>query len=478
MAKKRIPESNENINKEVEIYSEHSTLCGLSPVLSEKKIFDLIHENVHISQKAVDYRPTDKLVFVILGIMSGSATVYDLNQNLRVDKALLQAFGYESCADQSVIQQTLNAATCQNVQQLEAALQSIWDQNNMTTSLFENALSGDNLVTIDIDLSGQPASRNAEYSTKGYFAGKKNTYGRQLARVLVPETQEIVTESLYPGNTTSCSPFKAMVTKMEQVLHLDSKEKRQHIRLRLDGGFCTDENINYALWRGYQLLVKMRSASRAKKLAKSISDWVNVPSSSNSASREAGWVPAPHRYGRKTRQIVIRIPDAKKKSGYRYSVLITTDMETDLHTIVTDYDGRSGVPESSFCQDNQGLSIRKRRKKSFVAQQMLMLLSQLAHNLILWTQNWMIDAVEQVSPPDDEDTTSAVKATSVVKTLRERGMKRFVRQILSLSGKLVMKGEKVVSIILNPLYPLIDRIRTAFEALLKPFNIYVSLDEI
>ena len=76
----------------------------------------------------------------------------------------------------------------------------------------------------------------------------------------------------------------------------------------------------------------------------------------------------------------------KKGKGYQYSVIVTTDMDADLYTTVDDYDGRSGVPESSFCQDNQGLGMRKRRKKSFVAQQMLVLLNQLAHNLIRWVQ--------------------------------------------------------------------------------------------
>ncbi len=492
MAEKRIPESSENINKEVEIYSEHSTLCGLSPVISEKRIFELIHENVHIPQKTVSYRPTDKLVFVILSIITGSETVYDLNYNLRVDQALLRAFGYDQCADQSVIQQTLNAATAENVQQLESALGSIWDQNNQTTALLDNASSTDRtdtVVTIDIDLSGQPASKNAEHSAKGYFAGKRNIYGRQLARVLVPQTQEIVAESLYPGNTTSCSPFKAMITKMEQVLHLNSKTKRLLIRLRLDGGFCTDKNINFALWRDYQLLAKMRSASRTKKLVKSVCEWVDVPNNSDGALRQAGWVTNPHRYARRTRQVAIRIPDSKKKDGYRYAVLIITDLEADLHTIVTDYDARSGVPESSFCQDNQGLSSRKRRKRSFVAQQMLTLLSQLAHNLIKWMQSWMIDAVKQATPPQattntpsddssDDSNDIAEYTASVVKVLRERGIKRFVRHTLSLSGKVVLKDKRVLGIIINPLYPLVDRMKTAFEALLRPFDIYVSLYEI
>lgn len=328
-------------------------------------------------------------------------------------------------------------------------------------------------MTIDIDLSGQPASKNAEESTKGYFPGKKNSYGRQLARVLADDTQEIVTESLYPGNTSSCSVFKEMIGKMEQVLPSGSKAQRSRIRLRFDAGFGTDENINFALWRGYHLLAKVYSGKRSKALAKSVCQWVEVPSAKSGSARQAGWVNKPHRYGRKTKQVAIRTP--KKKGGYTYSVLVTTELETDLQAIVTAYDKRSGVPENSFCQDSQGLSNRKRRKRSFVAQQILTLISQLAHNLIRWMQNWMINAVEQSaenSHPNQQATTL------VVNTLKERGMKRFIRQILSLSGKVVMKGKSILRIILNPLYPLINRIKTAFKALLKPYKIKVSLGKI
>jgi len=68
---------------------------------------------------------------------------------------------------------------------LEVALKVIWDQNNLAVSFLENAQKEKKAVTIDIDTSGQCASRNAEGSTKGYFAGKKDACGRQLARVLI-----------------------------------------------------------------------------------------------------------------------------------------------------------------------------------------------------------------------------------------------------------------------------------------------------
>jgi hypothetical protein len=485
MAKKRIKRKRKKSKKKIQANSAHASLCALAPVVTDKEIFEPIHEKVQIPQKKVFYRPTDKLVFVVLGVVSGCEAVFDLNQSLRVDRPLLRAFGYEKCADQSVIQDTLNAATGENVQQLEDALKAIWDENNLTVSLLEKAQREGTVATIDMDLSGMPASKKAEEAKKGYFAGKRNIYGRQLARILVPETQEIVADCLYPGNRLSCKIFKDMVKKMEQILPLDTKVQRRLIRLRLDGGFGTDANINYALWRGYHLLVKIYSGNRAKVLAKSVQEWVDISPGSNNIPREAGWVSKPHRYGAKTKQLAIRMPK-KKGAGYKYSVLVTTDMNADIQTTITDYDGRSGVPESVFCQDNQGLGMRKRRKRSFAAQQMLTLLNQLGHNLIRWMQKWLMTAVEQsaaesASSDDELDHPSDFapeNADLVVKTLNGLGMKRFVRQILSVSGRVVMNKGKVFQVILNPLYPLINRIRTAFVALLKPYGITVSLDEI
>ena len=315
-------------------------------MIESRGIFEVIHEKVSIQQKTIEYRPTDKLIFVILGIISGCEVVYDLNRKLRVDRPLLRAFGYERCADQSVIQDTLDAATEENVRQLQESLRAIWERNNLAAQFLENALKEGSIAeapeTIDMDLSGMPASRNAECSTKGYFAGEKNVHGRQLARILFPGTQEIIAEKLYPGNMTSCKAFKTMVAKMEQVLPLDTGAKRSHIRLRLDGGFGTAENINYALWRGYHLLTKMYSGNRARTLAGTVQEWVDISPGPDNRSRQVGWVTRPHRYCRNTRQLAIRMLK-KEGSGYQYSVIVTTDMKAGIQAVVDDYDGRSGV---------------------------------------------------------------------------------------------------------------------------------------
>jgi len=174
-------------------------------------------------------------------------------------------------------------------------------------------------------------------------------------------------------------------------------------------------------------------------------------------------------------------------------VLVSTDLSSDLLTMVTDYDGHSGVPESSFCQDSQGLKNRKRRKRGFIAQQVLTLINQLAHNMIRWMQSWLIESVEESIPealPSDDTVVPkeipecrniqkepVIESVLVIKSLKERGMKRFMNQILSISGRVEMKGQRIMKVILNPLYPIINRIKIAFRTLLKPYGIAVSLDK-
>jgi hypothetical protein len=284
---------------------------------------------------------------------------------------------------------------------------------------------------------------------------------------------------------------------MEQVIGLDTKEKRKLVRLRLDAGFGTDENLNYALFRGYQVLAKMFSGNRARVLAQSVQQWVDAPtqtqkSKEQPATRQVGWVEKSHRYMRKSRQFAIRTPNPKRKKGYCYSIIVTTNMESDLFTLLQEYDDRGGVPESSFCQSNQGLNQRKRRKKKFEAQQMLTLLCQLAHNLIQWMKHWMIRALEQQRQMEiqaekmankDNFTWEKIATTDAspseiqlaIQSIKERGIKRFVRQIFSLQGEVTFKKGQLRQLTLNPLYPLIKRIRTAFDVLLKPYDITVSI---
>jgi len=466
MAKKRNRKSKRRKCKNTG-QTAHASLAGFAPLIESKGIFDKIHQQVEIPQKQLVYRPTDKLIFVVLGLFVGCEHIDEINHRLRPDKVLLSGFGYDSCADQSVIQDTLDGCVDANVIQLKGVLRSLYVEHNQSQVLVREAIEQVKTVSIDMDLTGRPVSANAEGAKKGYFSKKRGIYGRQLARVLMPDTQEIIAEELYEGNRLSCQVFVEMLGEMEQALSLDTKEKRQRICLRLDGGFGTDKNINHALWKGYQLLAKMFSGNRARVLAQSVEHWVDT-SADGQATRQAGWVTKPHRYGRKTRQLAVRKPNPKKKSGFNYVILVITDMTSEMLTLLSSYDARSGVPESTFCQDNQGLAQRKLRKHRFVAQQMLMLLSQFAHNLCQWLKQWMIsalvakDKMEQSArlmmacqwEKTEQHPISSEAIRLTISSIQQRGIRRWVRQLFALDGVVVIKNGVVTSLTLNANYPL------------------------
>jgi len=88
----------------------------------------------------------------------------------------------------------------------------------------------------------------------------------------------------------------------------------------------------------------------------------------------------------------VRTP--KQNGTWSYAVLVSTDMTATLRDLVLEYDQRRGAPESAFSQDYQALSLRKYRKSGFIAPQVLFLLAELAHNLMIWMKAWFIEAVE------------------------------------------------------------------------------------
>ncbi len=61
-----------------------------------------------------------------VGLLAGAKAVSHAATTVRVDPALIAAFGLPGCAEQSVIAQTLNAATEQDVADLQAALGEIY----------------------------------------------------------------------------------------------------------------------------------------------------------------------------------------------------------------------------------------------------------------------------------------------------------------------------------------------------------------
>ena len=102
-------------------------------------------------------------------MLSGAETVCEINTKVRPDRALLEAFGYQRCADASVIQQTLDASTEATVASLESALAEVRRRQGQRR---EVSCVGADQIGVDIDLSSLPIGKHAEGSEKGYVAKK------------------------------------------------------------------------------------------------------------------------------------------------------------------------------------------------------------------------------------------------------------------------------------------------------------------
>src|SRR5438128_2665125 len=103
-------------------FSPAASLAALGLHLHQIDLFGPIRDSVTIAQKTVKYPPLDKLKDAFISILAGAHGLVEINTRLRSDPALLAAFGRSACADQSVVQDTLNACTADQVTQLDQAL--------------------------------------------------------------------------------------------------------------------------------------------------------------------------------------------------------------------------------------------------------------------------------------------------------------------------------------------------------------------
>lgn len=379
-------------------------LCLLGHYLSQEGVLEPLC-GVHIAQKSIKHSPQQKMIDALMSILSGCKALYEIDVRVRPDVPLQKAFGRDRCADQSTIQRTLNAFTPENVHQLREAVEAI---GRRYSAVFSHDFE-EQMLILEVDLTGLRASRQAEGSTKGYFSGERNATGRQLVRVSAPQYKEVLFEKLYAGNTTSCEVLKGTMKEVERILSLaEDRQKRRRILVRLDGGFGTDANLNWLMWRGYEFIAKGYGGKRAKKLASSVAEdgWQEGPTK----SQKLGVPSSPHRYARKSKSVVRHWVDEKGKPYQDY--LVCTLFWLGSSQIATLYDAR-GAMEVDIKGDKRGLGIENRRKKSFHAQEALVLLAQLSHNLLVYFKRWFLEG------------TAAAKL----------GVERLVRDVLAMAGE-------------------------------------------
>lgn len=447
-------------------FSAHTSLAGIGTKMRKLKLFEPIEEEVKIAQKIVKYRPTEKLLDAFIAILAGAQGMVEINKCVRADLGLQRAFGRMGCAEQSVVQDTLDACTAQNVSQMHQAVEKIFRRHSQTYR-HDYQL---NWQVLDADMTGRPCGKKARFASKGYFAKQRNRRGRQEGYVLGTWYEEIIVERLFAGKIQLNTALRPMIEAAEQVLELD-EGKRQRTIVRIDSGGGSVGEINWLLDRGYQVHGKDYSGVRAKVLAESVGEWIPDPAD---PSRQMGWVTIPaDLYCHPVQRIAVR---CRKKNGqWGYGVIVSTlspkdvllltggyeqevnDPKAILLAYVNFYDQRGGGVEIEIKEDKQGLGASKRNKKRFEAQQILIQLEALAHNLLLWARHWL-------SPNCPK--------------LAQLGIKRLVRDVFQMDGFLIFdQAITLLQIHLNRADPLANELAGGLASLLAREQVALYLGE-
>jgi hypothetical protein len=247
---------------------------------------------------------------------------------------------------------------------------------------------------------------------------------------------------LFPGNTASLSAYIPVFQSLGKFLNFTPEQKQRTI-LRSDSGFGCDHNLDYALDEDWQVLSKgyaaRRTGSFARKAGKA--DWLAL-----AADRWVTVAPGAPRYVRPVQYLLLRW--RTENGEIKHSTVICSVLEWGLSQVIAYYDDR-GACETEIQADKGGLKICKRRKRRLAAQEALILLSDIAHNVLAWTKHWM-------QMPD---------------AFSSFGITRTTEDLLAVPGRLKFdEQDRLEEVQINVLYPYADQIADGLERLLVHFG--------
>jgi hypothetical protein len=256
--------------------------------------------------------------------------------------------------------------------------------------------------------------------------------GRQLARVSAITYHETLWSDLFAGNTLTMHCLQAAVLAVESSFDLGPAERKRTL-YRLDGGAGTDQNLRQLLARDYQVLSKGFSGKRAKALAARVQRWDRYE---------------PHCWlGRVSptfdlgRSIDVLVKKRFHKNKWKHSYYVTTLTFPSKTVFMDSYNLRGGAEVEQFRADKSGLHLSARRKGPFVAQKALVRLTDLAHNLL-------------------SDFSYRGLAHS---PFAQWGLKRIVRDLLAIPGRLYFEAGQLKRIELLKSHPHTDALIICLE---------------
>ena len=404
--------------------------------LTRTRFLAPIWAELDLGMKTVHHSPQVKLQDVVTTILAGCRAVYQVNTRLCPDLALARAWGRERFADQSQLARALDTFDAIHLEQLRHGSEVLFRRESR---VWQHDHDQD-WLWLDIDLTPLPISKHAEGSTKGKF-NRKNRYGRQLARVHAPQYHETLFSHVYPGKQESSPAYVPTLTALETFLELTEAQKQRTV-LRSDAGFGSDANVNHALTAHWQVLTKNKGGRRPQAFAKKVplEDWLPLGS-----ERWVAQAVKPPTYVCPMHCLVLRW---NTPSGLvKHAIVLCSITTWTMAQTIAHYDDR-GACETEIQADKGGLKMERRRKKRLAAQEALVLLTDVAHNLLAWVSQWMFPT----------------------EPLAAFGTTRLVEDVFHLPGRLFFHNQRLAEVQLNRLHPHAEDVAAGLERLLDHFG--------
>lgn len=128
-----------------------------------------ILEKVQLEGQKRGISAGEKLKQVLISLLAGCEYISEVDNRLRSEAGLAQAWGLEGYLERSSLALGLNQLTRMNLGQLEQSVGQIWHEHS-------RALAHDwrGFLMLELDLSGLPSGKGAEGAERGYFGEKKS----------------------------------------------------------------------------------------------------------------------------------------------------------------------------------------------------------------------------------------------------------------------------------------------------------------
>jgi hypothetical protein len=225
--------------------TSRASLCALGEYLKRHCVLAPLRAQVQIPQKMGRYRPSDKVLDGLLGILCGAKTISQSHGTMRLDPAVQRAFGRTGCAEQSTIARTLQASTAETVAQLSRVSWYYLKRYGQTP----HHRFAERLLGIAVALTPLPLGAKAAGSERTWMGRNRSKTGRKTWRVTARDYRDILHETLLRGKASAVPARKSALQEVET--HLGwGRARRQRIVLRLAGGFGTTEVLHWLLSRG------------------------------------------------------------------------------------------------------------------------------------------------------------------------------------------------------------------------------------